>query len=128
MPKREILRDPLEFAWLFDAAAVRRDVGQPETAIQALQQTAPHQKTRVSLEERYDLREAVVDAIESLEPDEVWLINALLFERLSLRDAEYILGIPKTTVARKRDKVLAKLRQMLEDNPYVREHIYGEST
>jgi DNA-directed RNA polymerase specialized sigma subunit len=63
-----------------------------------------------------------------LEPEEVWLLNALLFERLSLRDVEYVLGIPKTTVARKRDKVLAKLRQTLEDNPYVREHIYGEST
>ena len=128
MPKREILRDPIEFAWLFDAAAIRRDIGQPETAIQALQQAAPHQTTRVSLEERHDLREAVVAAIDSLEPEEVWLLNALLFERLSLRDVEYVLGIPKTTVARKRDNILAKLRQTLEDNPYVREHIYGEST
>ena len=128
MPKREILRDPIEFAWLFDAAAIRRDIGQPETEIQALQQAAPHQTTRVSLEERHDLREAVVAAIGSLEPEEVWLINALLFERLSLRDVEYVLGIPKTTVARKRDNILAKLRQTLEDNPYVREHIYGEST
>jgi len=128
MPKREILRDPIEFAWLFDAAVIRRDIGQPETAIQALQQTAPHQTARVSLEERHDLREAVVAAIDSLEPEEVWLINALLFERLSLRDVEYVLGIPKTTVARKRDNILAKLRQTLEDNPYVREHIYGEST
>ena len=74
------------------------------------------------------MREAVVEAIDSLEPLELWLINALLFERLSLRDVEYVLGIPKTTVARKRDKILAKLRLMLEDNLYVREHIYGETT
>ena len=128
MPKREILRDPIEFAWLFDQASVRRDKGQPETEIQSLQQAGPHQSPRISSEERFDLREAVVEAIDSLEPLELWLINALLFERLSLRDVEYVLGIPKTTVARKRDKILAKLRLMLEDNPYVREHIYGETT
>lgn len=122
MSKREILRDPIEFAWLFDLTNVK---GQPSTAIESIQQTAAYKEPRISKEERYLLREAVVEAVDSLEGEDLWIVNALLFERLSLREVERILSIPKTTLARRRDKILVELREKLLENTLVREYIYG---
>jgi|TARA_R100001530_G_scaffold14692_1_gene13170 DNA-directed RNA polymerase specialized sigma subunit len=122
MSKREILRDPVEYAWLFDLTNTK---GQPSTAIESIQQTAAHKEPRISKEERFLLREAVIEAVESLDAEDLWIVNALLFERLSLRQVERILGTPKTTLARKRDKILVELREKLLENTLVREYING---
>ena len=128
MAKKEVIRDPLEYAWLFEKFEGVSHARLPDTKIQALVETAPHEEPRIAKEERRLLREIVVSAMDTLREEEIWLINALLFERLSLRQVEYILGIPKTTVARKRDKILAKLRNRLINNPTVKEYTDGYYT
>tara|TARA_R100000458_G_C8263271_1_gene238572 strand:- start:715 stop:1116 length:402 start_codon:yes stop_codon:yes gene_type:complete len=122
MAKREILRDPIEFAWLFTRASAKRS-RQPSTATQALIEGKPNDPIRVSAEERLELREVVAGALESLTEEEVWIINALLFERLSLRQAGFILQIPKTTLARRRDKILKKLEKLLLKETLVKEYL-----
>ena len=131
MAKKEFPFDPLRLASSRSRTKNQlvRELSQaetrsaPDTLFQALQQAAPHGEPRISKQERADLQEVVLDALETLEPWEHWLLNALLFERMSLRQVEYVLGIPKTTVARKRDRILEKLKHELSIHPLVQEYL-----
>jgi len=98
--------------------------GLPETELIALQESGPNEPKR-SQEERMALQETVLDSLSILSAEEAWLLNALLFERLSLRQIERSIGIPKTTVARYRDKVLAKLRDALANDPGIQDYLSG---
>ena len=123
MGKKEFPFDPLRASRLVRELSETEVRGAPDTLIQALQQASPHSEPRVSKQERADLQEVVLDALETLEPWEHWLLNALLFERMSLRQVEYVLGMPKTTVARKRDRILGKLKHELSIHPSVQEYL-----
>jgi len=65
------------------------------------------------------LKEAVGEAIDALEPEDRWIINALFVEELSLRTAGWILGIPKTSLARRRDYIRRQLMASLSESPDV---------
>ena len=123
MAKKEFPFDPLRASRLVRELSETEVRGAPDTLIQALQQARPHSAPRISKQERADLQEVVLDALETLEPWEHWLLNALLFERMSLRQVEYVLGMPKTTVARKRDRILGKLKHELSIHPSVQEYL-----
>ena len=123
MAKKEFPFDPLRASRLVRELSQTEARAAPDTLIQALQQASPHSEPRVSKQERADLQEVVLDALETLEPWEHWLLNALLFERMSLRQVEYVLGMPKTTVARKRDRILGKLKHELSIHPSVQEYL-----
>ena len=77
----------------------------------------------ITAEEQIELQEVVLDALEELTDWEIWLINALLFERRSLREVQRMVGIPKTTVARKRDQILNRLREILTPNETVKNYL-----
>lgn len=118
MVKKEFPFDPLDLAW--------RGQGKPhskQTEIEILQEAEPHAALQESQEERIQLQDAVLDAFDELDEWEIWLLNALLYERRSLREVERMLNIPKTTVARKRDYILRKLKRTLENHPVVREYL-----
>ena len=83
---------------------------------------------RISSEDRAELRDLVMNVYDKLEEKDLWIMNALLFERLSLRDIQFVLGIPKPTVARKRDEILHKLGEELSKHPLVKEYLYENST
>ena len=120
MTKKEFPFDPLKGLRGASYAEIR---GAPDTLVQALQQASPFSAPRLSKEESTARHEVVLDALETLEDWELWLLNAVLFERMSLRQIEYVMGIPKTTVARKRDKILDKLKTYLEDHPVIKEYL-----
>ena len=120
MAKKEFPFDPLKGLRGSSQSEVR---GAPDTLIQALQQASPFSEPRLSNEESAARQEVVLNALESLEDWELWLLNAVLFERMSLRQIEYVMGIPKTTVARKRDKILNKLKTCLENDPVIKEYL-----
>ena len=124
MNKKEILRDPIQFAWLFSQANLQYPK-QPETVNESLLQALPNTEPTRSAEENYHLREVVVGALDILEDEERWILNALLFERLSLRQAGHILQIPKTTLARRRDKILQKLKEHLLKNTTIKDYLDG---
>ena len=106
MVKKEFPFDTLDLSW-----KNTRKPQQKQTEIEILQEAEPHAALEESQEERLQLQEAVLDAFEELDDEEIWLINALLFERLSLRQVERLTQLPKTTVARKRDYILRKLKR-----------------
>jgi len=66
--------------------------------------------------------ESVVYNLEEWEQE---IVQALLYEKLSLRAAGEKLNIPKTTLARRRDEIWKKIENQLLTYPEVREYIYG---
>ena len=118
MVKKEFPFDTLDLSW-----KNTRKPQQKQTEIEILQEAPPHAPLEESQEERIQLQEAVLDAFDELEEDEIWLLNALLFERLSLRQVERLTNLPKTTVARKRDYILRKLKRALNKLQIVKDYL-----
>ena len=117
MVKKEFPFDPLDLAWKVVSPK------QKQTEIEILQAAEPHAALEESQEERMQLQEAVLDAFDDLDDEEIWLLNALLFERLSLRQVERLTQLPKTTVARKRDYILRKLKRALNKRQIVKDYL-----
>ena len=94
----------------------------PMTDTQALMELAPFQESWTpSLEATAHLKELIGQAIDDLSPEDRWIFNALIVERLSLRGAGRILGIPKTSLARRRDKIRRELMARLIESERVQE-------
>ncbi len=120
MVKKEFPFDPLDLAWRVTSFA--RAYAHP-SQVEILQEAPPYAVLEQSQEERLQLQDVVLDAFDELGEWEIWLLNALLYERRSLREIERMLDIPKTTVARKRDYILRKLKRKLENHPLVQEYL-----
>ena len=91
----------------------------PFSAMEALMVCAPCEEPEESVIEQMALREALADALDSLEEEERWIFDMLVVVHLSLRFVGRVVGIPKTTLARKRDQVIAKLQNQLIQNPLI---------
>ena len=121
--KREWAKDEEE---LVRVAAQRGIVWRPRAAtdLELLMQETPGGKsayTQPSLEATHGLKEALAGAIEALSAEDEWIINRLLIEGLSLRTTGRVLGIPKTSLARRRDRIKRKLMLSLLDSPHVQQ-------
>ena len=68
---------------------------------------APFDEPEESIMEQLELRDALADALDSLDEDERWIFDMLVVVSLSLRFGGRGVGIPKPTLARRRDKVIA---------------------
>lgn len=79
--------------------------------------TAPFEEPSDSWETVYrdegDLIDAVEEVFDALSDDEQWLYHMLVDVGLSLRFVARVLNIPKTTLARRRDELAAKVRRNL---------------
>lgn len=75
--------------------------------------------------ETEDLRDLLAKVVEKLPSLDRFIIDSILFEKKSLRELEYILSIPKTTIARRRDEILERLRNQIEERPIVQEYLNG---
>ena len=113
--RREIISDP---SWI----ALHPDDGRT-TFFAALMQCAPGEEPQTSQEELLPLRDVIEDALDVLDPRERWVFNAIIVERMSLRALGRQLQIPKTTVARIRDRAAEHLRKALEDNPEIQRRL-----
>ena len=123
--KQEWIKDEDE---LLRAAAQRGTVWQPRasTDLELLMQEVPGSVAGAppaSLESTHRLKEALADAIEALNEEDQWIINCLLIEGLSLRGTGRVLGIPKTSLARRRDRIIRQLMLSLVHSPDVRRHL-----
>lgn len=122
--KREWAKDEDE---LLRAATQRGTVWQPRatTDLELLMQEIPGGSATAlpSLEATHGLKEALADAIEALSAEDQWIINRLLIEGLSLRATGRVLNIPKTSLARRRDRIKRKLMLSLMDSHYVRQYL-----
>ena len=114
--RKEALYDPLLSAGRYQQPAF----GRTFSPIEALVACSPHQEPEESILEQLALRESLADALDTLEEDDRWLFDMLIVVRLSLRFVGRVIGMPKTTVARRRDKIIANLRDILVNDPVVK--------
>ena len=121
MPRRRELAWPLENQP--STAAVAHATTRPETALEALMQCSPGQEPLPSRDEMLPLRDILADAIESLEPREQWIFDAIFCRKLSLRQLSQELQLSKTHLARDRDQIKEKLQRMLLEHPTIREYL-----
>ena len=75
---------------------------------------------RKPLESTAALREALGEAVDNLPPEDRYIIEELFIAGNSLRKTGAMLNIPKTTLARKRDRIRRHLIDTLVDHPDVR--------
>ena len=122
MGRREFYLDPIEGQWIFDRWYLDK-LTQISSKIEALMIARPLEEPKTSLEEQHALREVLVGALDDLEPIDVWIINALLFEKMSLRTAGWVLGIPKTSLARRRDRILQDIKAKIENEQIIKDYL-----
>jgi DNA-directed RNA polymerase specialized sigma subunit len=92
----------------------------PLTEIEAIMSAAPHEDPAISIAEMLETKEIIAKAFEEcLTKEEMWIINAIIIQGMSMRGVAKQLNAPKTTVARIRDRGLAKLKKSLENNPTI---------
>ena len=77
----------------------------------------------ISREGQAELQNLVCDTFDDLTPNDRWLIEMLVFARLSLRFVAIVVGIPQTTLARRRDAIYATMRESLADNETVKAYL-----
>ena len=99
--------------------------GRAFSPLDALNACAPSQEPEESVLEQLAWREALADALDSLEEDDRWIFDMLIVGRLSLRFVGLVIGMPKTTVARRRDRIIADLQRRLLAHPVVKERLDG---
>ncbi len=122
--KREYAVDPLpEEKQQTRGRKVKLFADRPETPVDALLRCAPGQEPDPSVQELIHLRDIIQDAIDELSPRERWVFDAVTTGGASLRS----LGIPKTTVARIRDKAIDKLRVRLSESEAIRKFLGVDS-
>ena len=96
------------------------------TDLEVLMQLAPGAEWCVSIPSivsTLELKESVGAAIDTLSPEDKYIIEQLLVQGNSLRKLGYVLGIPKTSLARRRDKIRQQLVIKLVANPKVQKWI-----
>lgn len=121
MPRRERLHPtPVE---LYDTDVPITSSPRPFSPAQALMEAGPGDEPDVSQMELLDLRDLLADTIDEVLTDlEKWVFTETVVARRPLRR----LGIPKTTVARVRDRAVAKLRGALDGNEMIRRHLEAQ--
>ena len=83
----------------------------------------PDQRVELAVDE--ELEDAVAEALKHCCEDDIYLmvVEALFMASLSLRKAEQITGIPKTTIARRRDGLKVRLATYLKQEPSVQKRL-----
>ena len=119
MQRREYPTDPSQWDMQGSNRLVARP--RPATDLEALMQLGPHQETDLlSIEATAVLKEVIGEAIDGLPDEDRWIFDRLFIEQLSLRGTGRILGIPKTTLARRRDRIRRQLMAELSESEAVR--------
>jgi len=88
-----------------------------------LLRVAPFDEPQESIQEQDELREILADALDSLTEEEQWIFLMLTTVKLSLRFVGRVLDVPKTTLARRRDRIVRKLQDELADSVLVQRRL-----
>ena len=100
----------------------------PENRYDALMRAEPGVEPEESIEEQDELREILADALDSLTEEEQWIFLMLTTVQLSLRFVGRVLDVPKTTLARRRDRIIQKLQAALLESPLVQVRVHSYSS
>ena len=96
------------------------------TDLEALMQLAPGAEWCVSVPSivsTLELKDAVGAIVDLLPPEDRYIIEQLMIQGNALRKLGYVLGIPKTSLARRRDRIRQTLMEELADDPIIQNWI-----
>ena len=102
-----------------------RQAHRPQNVYDAVMRTGPYEEAEEIVAEQDELREILADALDTLTEEERWIFLMLTTVRLSLRFVGAVLDVPKTTLARRRDRIIRKLQIALEDSPLVQNRVHS---
>ena len=98
-----------------------------DTRIEQLMSLAPNQNALLpSIEETVDLKEAVGEAIDSLPEEDRTIFELIFIAHMSLRTTSKVVGVPKTSLARRRDKIRRRLMLDLSQDKRIQEWMYRD--
>jgi hypothetical protein len=95
----------------------------PSTELQAVMETAPFQEPKESWEEFAPFADSMVLVLKSLTDFEQWIVDSLVWQRMSLQQVADMLGTHKVEIFRIRNKIFDKIKQVLYLNLTVRERL-----
>ena len=96
---------------------------QPETELQALMETAPHDTPATSIEESMALRDTIADAIDNMDQRERWVFLAHVNRGMSFQDIGQEMGISKTHAHYLHGQARQSLQDALMAEPTVAERL-----
>jgi len=95
----------------------------PRTALQALMEAGPKCEPIVSVDERQPLREAIQSCVDRLGEQDKAMIEAFFYEGTGYRGAAERAGVSRMTAHRRMPAAIAKLTDLLLNEPLVHERI-----
>ena len=100
----------------------------PATQVQAIMETAPFQDPKESWEEFAPFADSMVTVLKTLTDFEQWMIDCLVWQRLSLQQVADMLSTHKVEVFRIRNKIFDKIKQVLYLNLDIRGRLIMPTT
>ena len=92
---------------------------------EAMMWAVPGNEPDASLDALQTLREAVVDCLDQLGPEDRFVLEALWFEGITVRALAERLGIHKSRTHRIAQRAVNRLGQVCEDNPTILGYLSG---
>ena len=128
--RKEYPYDPLDdYRWSGIRKNRPRSLGthRPLSELEMLMQEPPGSTgyQLVPLTRTAALKDALGAAVDALPPEDRYIVEQLFIAGLSLRKTGAILGIPKTTLARRRDRIRRHLIAELVEQPSIRKGLTG---
>lgn len=102
--------------------------GNGEVDYEAVMTTPPFEEPQDSSWELQELREAVAQHVDNLDPRELWIVNAYISEGKSLQKIANELGMTKTHVWRLRNQAFDKLRAAMSADTTIRKRVTMATT
>ncbi len=91
----------------------------PVTEIQALMEAVPFEEPEESVMELQPFREAMANCMDELEGQDLFIIEAVVIEEISLQELGHRLGVTKTHAWRLRNAAFEKLKVILLENDVI---------
>jgi DNA-directed RNA polymerase specialized sigma subunit len=95
----------------------------PDNELQALMEAAPNEPTDSSLEEIEPLKNAVIDCIEMLSPQDKFIIEAINYEQLTYQELGTRMGISNVHAWRLKNDAFKRLKELLSNHPVIQEYL-----
>jgi DNA-directed RNA polymerase specialized sigma24 family protein len=91
----------------------------PVTEIQALMEAVPFEEPEESIMELQPFREAMANCMDKLDGQDLFIIEAVVIEQISLQELGHRLGITKTHAWRLRNAAFERLKVILMENDVI---------
>ncbi len=130
--RKEYPFDPLKYNWEHKRSRLLGSKSvlfrhRPLDELEMLMREAPGTVSQdVPLSRTAALKDVLGEAVDALPPQERFIAEQLFIAGSSLRKTGAVLGIPKTTLARRRDTIRRHLMAELVDKPSVRRWLRGD--